>query len=72
MSDLSCTSCCGSNKSDNGISPIFMILILLFLTGGDNGIFGSCNGNNTCGCNGGLDGILPIILLLFCGGGSIF
>jgi len=70
MSDFSSTSCCRENRNDNGISPIFMILILLFLGGGDNGILGGFNGNKECGCNNGLDGILPIILLLSLCGGS--
>ncbi|MDF2472948.1 MAG: hypothetical protein K0R21_730 [Anaerocolumna sp.] len=68
MSDLSSTSCFGGNRNDNCTNPIFMILILLFLCGGDNGILGGCNGGN-CGCNNGMDGILPIILLLSLGGG---
>jgi hypothetical protein len=76
MSDLSSTSCCRDNKNDNGISSIFMILILLSLCGGDNGLLGGflgnsgCGGNDGCGCNNGLDGILPIILLLSLCGGS--
>ncbi len=69
MSDLSSTSCCRDNKNDNGISPIFMIL-LLSLCGGNNGILGGCNGNNECGCNSGLDSMLPILLILLMGGGS--
>jgi hypothetical protein len=73
MSDLSTTSCCGNNnKCDNGMNPILMIVLLLCLCGGDNGLFGF-GGNSSCGCGGGLDGILPIILLLcLCGGGSLF
>jgi len=70
MSDLSSTSCSRDNKNDNGFSPIFMILILLSLGGGDNGLLGGLGGNNGCGCNNGLDGILPIILLLSLCGGS--
>lgn len=72
MSDLSSTSYCKDNKCDNGINPIFMILILLFLGGGDNGILGGLCGSNECGCNNGLDSILPIILLLSLCGGGIF
>jgi len=70
MSDLTSTSCCRDNRNDNGIGSIFMILILLSLCGGGNGMFGGCNDNNECGCNNGLDGILPIILLMSLGGGS--
>ncbi|MDF2943639.1 MAG: hypothetical protein K0S01_2497 [Herbinix sp.] len=69
MSILSSTSCGRDNTCDNGINPI-MILILLSLCGGGNGILGGCNGNSDCGCNNGLDGILPIILLLSLCGGS--
>lgn len=68
MSDLSTTSCCGNNKSDNGMNPMFLILILLFLCGGDNGILGCGNGSSSCGCSSGLDSMLPILLLLLCGG----
>lgn len=68
MSDLSTTSCCGNSKSDTGMNSMFMILMLLLLCGGENGISGFGNGNSNCGCSG-LDGILPIILLLSsCGG----
>jgi hypothetical protein len=70
MSDLSSASCSRDNTCDNGINPIFMIFILLFLCGGDNGILGGFCGNNGCGCNSGLDGILPLILILFLCGGS--
>lgn len=72
MSDLSTTSYCKDNRCDNGISPIFMVLILLCLCGGDNGIFGGCGGNSGCGGSGltdGLGGILPLILILSLGGG---
>jgi hypothetical protein len=72
MSDLSSTSYDRDNRSDNGISPMIMILLLLCLCGGDNTIFGGCNGSSQCGCNSGLGGILPIILLLTLSGGSIF
>lgn len=70
MSDLTSTSYYGDNKKDNGISPIFLIFILLFLGGGDNCLLGgSCGGKSDCGCNSGLDGILPLLLvLLLCGG----
>ena len=70
MSDLTSTSYCKDNSCDNGSSPIFMILILLLLCGGDNGILGGCNSNNGCGSSNGLGGILPIILMLSLCGGS--
>ncbi len=76
MSDLSSTSynrdnnC--DNKCDNGFSP--MLLILLLLCGGDNGILGGCGGNGNCGLGcgsgGGLGGILPLLLILMLSGGS--
>lgn len=83
MSDLSTTSYTrdnGCNNScDNGMNPIFIILLLLLLSGGDScgagGLFNFGNGNS-CGCNkdggcfGGLDGILPILLILLMCGGS--
>ncbi len=70
MSDLSSASCYRGDKCDNGFSPIFLILILLLLGGGDNGLFGGLGCGDGCGCNnGGLGGILPIILVLcLCGG----
>jgi hypothetical protein len=75
MSDLSTASCLNGNRCDNGISPIFLILALLFLGGNDNGmlggILGGFGGKNDCGCNNGLDGILPILLLLLVFGGSL-
>ncbi len=76
MSDVTNTSCC-NNTCDNGMNPMFLILILL-LCSGDNGFLGcgggSCGSNNNCGCGGdGLNGILPLILILcMCGGGSFF
>ena len=69
MSDITATSCGNNCKSDNGFNPM-MLILLLFLCGGDNGLSGGCGGNNSCGCNNGLDGMLPILLLLFLGGGS--
>lgn len=70
MSDLSAASYYNDNKKDNGISPMLLIL-LLCLCGGDNGgLFGgSCDKNGSCGGSCGLDGILPIILLLSLMGG---
>jgi hypothetical protein len=69
MSDLTKTSC-GNNTCDNGISPIFMIMILLFLCGGSNGI-GCLGSGSGCGIgNGGMDGMLPLLLILLLGGGS--
>lgn len=70
MSDLTSTSCYKDNRNDNSISPIFMIFILLFLGGGNNGILGGLGGNSECGCNNGLSNILPLILLLSLTGGS--
>lgn len=72
MSDLTSTSygrdnSC-DNKCDNGFNP--MILILLLLCGGDNGLLGGCNGNDSCGSSNGLGGILPLILILSMCGGS--
>ncbi|MDF2541726.1 MAG: hypothetical protein K0S47_1444 [Herbinix sp.] len=67
MSDLSASSYC-NNKCDNGLSSMLPILLLL-LSGGDNGIFSGCNGNKTCGNNSGIDSILPLLLILSLGGG---
>jgi hypothetical protein len=50
---------------------MLMILLLLFLCGGDGGILGgSCGtGGGSCGIGGGMDGIMPLILILcLCGG----
>lgn len=71
MSDLTSASYGKDNKCDNGISPIFLILLLTML-GGDNkgGCFGGGFGGDSCGCNNGLDGILPLILILCLCGGS--
>lgn len=69
MSDITAASCGNNCKSDNGFSPM-MLILLLFLCGGDNGLLGGCGGSNSCGCNNGLDGILPILLLLLLCGGS--
>ncbi|HBI73280.1 MAG TPA: chorion class high-cysteine HCB protein 13 [Lachnospiraceae bacterium] len=71
MSDLTSTSYFNDKKNDTGMNPIFLIFILLFLCGGDNGMLGCLKGGNECGCNNsnGLDGILPILLLFcLCGG----
>jgi len=46
-----------------------MILLLLFACGGGN-FLGGCGDNDSCGCGGGMNGILPIILLLSLCGGS--
>jgi hypothetical protein len=71
MSDLSSKSCGRDNNCDNGFSPILLIL-LLTMCGGNNGILGGCGGNNGFGgCNNGLDGILPLILILSLCGGSL-
>lgn len=71
MSDLSSTSYCKDNSCDNGMSPLLMIFLLLFLCGGSNGIFGGCNGSSGCGIgNSGLDGMLPLLLILLLSGGS--
>lgn len=70
MSDLSSTSYCRDNKEDNCMSPMFMILLLLCLGGGDNGLLGGSCGNNSCGCNNGMGSLLPIILMLTLCGGS--
>lgn len=73
MSDISTTSYCKDNSCDNGLSPMFMILILLLLCGGNSCLLGGCNGNNSCSSGNGIDGMLPILLiLLLCGGGSLF
>ena len=69
MSDILSTSCRRDNNCDNGFSPIFLIL-LLTMCGGNNGILGGCGGNNGCDtCNNGLDGILPLLLVLSLFGG---
>ncbi|MBP1755617.1 MAG: hypothetical protein H6Q59_2015 [Firmicutes bacterium] len=74
MSDMSTTSCTRNNNCDNGLSPIFLILMLT-MCGGSGGLFGGgCGGGQGgCGfggCDNGLDGILPLILILsLCGGG---
>ena len=75
MSDISSTSynrdnSC-NNKCDSGFSP--MILILLLLCSGGNGLFGGdCYGNQgSCGITNDMGGILPLILILtLCGGGG--
>ncbi len=77
MDNLSAASYCKDNR-ENGISPMIMILLLLCLCGGDNGIFGGCGGNGGCGgsggcgLTGGMDGILPILLIVLLGGGGLF
>ncbi len=74
MGILTGTSCGCDNRNGglNGISPIFLILILCCCQNGDNnGFLGGLFGNNNgCGNNGGLDGILPILLILCLCGGS--
>lgn len=73
MSDLASASFgkdfCDSNKCDSGNNSIFLIILLLCICGGDNGLFGGgCGSGGSCG-NGGMDGILPLILILcLCGG----
>lgn len=70
MSDLSTTSYCKDNKNDNGISPMLLIL-LLCMCQGNGGLFGGNSGNDGCSlCGGGMDGILPILLILLMSGGS--
>ena len=70
MSDMSTTSCMRNNNCDNGFSPIFLIL-LLTMCQGDGGLFGGGLGNSGCNsCGNGLDGILPLILILSLCGGS--
>ena len=67
MSDLSSSSYCRDNKCDNnGFSPMLLILLLLCSGGDGGGIFG---GKGSCGGGCGMDGILPLILLLSLGGG---
>lgn len=74
MSDISTSSYgkdyCGSSKCDTGNNSMLMILLLLFLCGSDSGIFGGCGTGGSCDCsNGGMEGILPLILILcLCGG----
>lgn len=73
MSDLTSTSYgkdyCSSDKCDTGNNSMLMILLLLFLCGGDGGSFCGCGGDKSCGIGGGMDGILPLILILsMCGG----
>lgn len=72
MSELSSTSCNRDNKCDNGFSPLLLILLLCLcqgnqgLLGGNGGLFGGCSDHsNGCSlCGGGMEGILPILLLL--------
>ncbi|NLP34159.1 MAG: chorion class high-cysteine HCB protein 13 [Clostridiales bacterium] len=69
MSELSANSCFMGKGNDCGNNSMLLIILLLCLCGGDNGIFGGFGGKNDCGCGNGLDGILPIILILcLCGG----
>ncbi|NLJ96771.1 MAG: chorion class high-cysteine HCB protein 13 [Clostridiales bacterium] len=73
MSDITSASYdkCYSDKCDNGNNSMGLILLLLLLCGGNDGLLGggSCgSGKNSCGI-GGMDGILPLILILcLCGG----
>lgn len=73
MSDVTSASCGRNfgNKCDSGNNSIGLILILLLLCGGNDGLFGGgdcCDKNDSCGL-GGMDGILPLILILcLCGG----
>ena len=70
MSDITTTSYCNDKKCDNGFSPMLMIILLLCLCNGGGGLFGGGNcQSGSCGLGNGLDGILPIILLLTLGGG---
>lgn len=69
MSDITSSSYCRDNKCDNnGFSPMLLILLLVLCQGDNGGIFGG-KGDCGCGCNNGLEGILPLILLLSLGGG---
>jgi hypothetical protein len=72
MSDLSINSCNrnGSCGCDSGFSPILLILLLTLSSGNGGGLFGGCSDHKGYnGCDNGLDGILPLILVLFlCGG----
>lgn len=70
MSDVTSSSYYKDSKCDNGFNPM-MIILLLLLCGGDNGLLGGCKDGGSCGCgNGGLDGIMPILLILLLSGGS--
>ncbi len=70
MSNLLSALSCGCDSKESGMNPMLMIILLLCLCGGDNGILGGCGCNDSCGCNNGLDGILPLILILSMCGGS--
>jgi hypothetical protein len=79
MSDLSSTSYCNEKRNDNNTNMLLPILLLCLcggnggLLGGSSGLFGGGSGNDGCSlCNGGMDGILPILLILMLSGGSIF
>jgi len=71
MSDLTSASYekgyCDNKGTGN--NSMLMIFLLLFLCTGDGGFLGG--GDKSCGCgSGGLDGILPLILIMCLCGGS--
>ena len=76
MNNILSSLSCGCDSKENGTNPMLMILLLLCLCGGDNNLFGGFGGNGSCGCGrndscgSGLDGILPLILILSLCNGS--